>query len=135
MDVNMLFTIPAMLRELVEYVVELTLVAGCAIFEKTENPGARMKLLFIRGHLDGTSIGHMLVGGGASINTLSLSLFKKLGHVRGDLKCINLSLSGFAGDPTEAKGVIYKELMVGSKTVPMALFMVDMKGHYNVLLG
>jgi hypothetical protein len=34
----------------------------------------------------------------------------------------------------EAKGIICKELMVGSKTVPMPLFMVDVKGCYDVLL-
>jgi hypothetical protein len=34
----------------------------------------------------------------------------------------------------EAKGIICKELMVGSKTVPMTLFMVDVKGCYDVLL-
>jgi hypothetical protein len=38
-----------------------------------------------------------------------------LGHVESDLKHTNLSLSGFAGDPTEAKGIICKELTVGSK--------------------
>jgi hypothetical protein len=77
----------------------------------------------------------MLIDGGASINILLLSLFKKLNHIEGDLKCTNLSLSGFAGDLIEAKGIICKELMVGSKTVPMAFFVVDVKGHYNVLLG
>jgi hypothetical protein len=77
----------------------------------------------------------MLVDGGASINILSLSLFKKLGHVKGDLKRTNLHLSDFAHNPTEAKGIICKELMVGSKTVPTTFFMVDAKGHYNVLLG
>jgi hypothetical protein len=76
----------------------------------------------------------MLVDGGASVNILPLSLFKKLGHVEGDLKCTNLSLSGFAGDPTKAKGIICKELMVGRKIVPTTFFVVDMKGHYNMLL-
>jgi hypothetical protein len=93
-----------------------------------------MKPLFIRGHLDGTPIRHMVVDG-ASVNILLLSLFKKLGHVEGDLKHINICLSGFVGDPTEAKEIICKELMVGSKTIPTAFFMVDVKGHYNVLLG
>jgi hypothetical protein len=64
-----------------------------------------------------------------------LSLFKKLSHIKGDLKCTNLSLSGFAGDTTEAKGRICKEIMVGSKTIPTAFFVVDVKGRYNVLLG
>jgi hypothetical protein len=107
MDVYMVFTI------LAEDVVELMLGAGRAVFEKPENPGAHMKPLFIWGPLDGTPIGHMLVDGGASINILPLSLFKKLGQVEGDLKCINLSLSDFASDPTEAKGIICKELTVG----------------------
>jgi hypothetical protein len=96
---------------------------------------AHMKPLFIQGHLDGMLIGHMVVDGGASVNILPLSLFKKLGHIEGDLRCTDLSLSGFAGDPTEAKGIIYKELMVRSKTVPMAFFVVDVRGCYNVLLG
>jgi hypothetical protein len=96
---------------------------------------AHMKPLFIQGHLDGMLIGHMVVDGGASVNILPLSLFKKLGHIEGDLRCTDLSLSGFAGDPIEAMGIIYKELMVGSKTVPMAFFVVDVRGCYNVLLG
>jgi hypothetical protein len=94
-----------------------------------------MKPLFIWGHLDRMSIGHMLVDGGASINILPLSLFKKLSHIEDDLKCTNLSLSDFAGGPTEAKGIICKELTVGSKIMPTTFFVVDIKGHYNVLLG
>jgi hypothetical protein len=70
----------------------LALGAERAVFEKPENSGAYMKPLFIQGHLDGTSIGHMLVDGGAGINILPLSLFKKLGHVEGDLKRTNLSI-------------------------------------------
>jgi hypothetical protein len=77
----------------------------------------------------------MLVDGGASVNILPLSLFKKLGHVESDLKQTNLSLRGFAGNPTEVKEIICKELTVGSKTVPTAFFAVDVKGRYNELLG
>jgi hypothetical protein len=62
-------------------------------------------------------------------------LFKKLGHVEGDLKRTNLSLSVFAGDPTESKGIIIcKEVTVGSKIMPTTFFVVDVKGCYNVLL-
>jgi hypothetical protein len=73
------------------------------MLEKPEHPDAHMRPLFIRGHLDGTPIGHMLVDVVASVNILPLSLFKKLGHVEGDLKCTNLTISGFAGDLTEQK--------------------------------
>jgi hypothetical protein len=114
---------------------ELTLGAERAVYKKPDNLGAHMKPLFFQGHLDGTSIRHILVDGGASVNILLLSLFKKLGHIESDLKRTNLSLSGFAGDPMEAKGIICKELTVGSKTVPTAFFMVEVDGRYNVLLG
>jgi hypothetical protein len=77
----------------------------------------------------------MLVDGAASVNIMPLLIFKRLGHGDGDLKRTNLSLSGFAGELTEAKGIVYKELTVGSKTVPTSFFMVDVKGRYNVLLG
>jgi hypothetical protein len=131
----MVFTIPVEFCAPTEDIAELALGAKCAVFEKLENPGAHKKHLFIRGHLDGMSIRHMLINAGASDNILLLSLFKKLGHIEGDLKCTNLSLSGFARDPMEAKGIIYMELMVGRKTMPTAFFVVDMKGCYNMLLG
>jgi hypothetical protein len=128
MDAKMVFTILVEFCVPTKDVVELALGAEHAMFED-------MKPLFIQGHLDETLVVDMLVDGGARINILPLSLFKKLGHIDGDLKCINLSRGGFAGDPMEAKGIICKELTVGSKIVPMAFFMVDVKGRYNVLLG
>jgi hypothetical protein len=135
MDVNMVFTILVEFRVLTEDVVELALGAGRVMFKKPENPGAHMMPLFIRGHLDGTPVRHMLMDGGASINILPLLLFKKLSHIKGDRKYTNLTRSSFAGDPTKANGIICKEVMVGSKTMPMAFFVVDIKGCYNVLLG
>jgi hypothetical protein len=95
MDINMVFTIPIEFHAPMEDIVELPLGAECAMFEKPENPGMHMKPLFIRGHLDRTPIGHMFIDGGASVNILPLSLFKKVGHIEGDLKHTNLSLSIF----------------------------------------
>jgi hypothetical protein len=128
MDVNMVFTILIEFCTPMEDVMELALGAEHAMFKKLGNPGVHMKPLFIWGHLDGMSVGHMLIDGGTSINILPLLLLKKLGHIEGDLKCTNLSLSGFAGDPMEAKRIICNELTIGSKTMPMAFFMVDVKG-------
>jgi hypothetical protein len=95
---------------------------------EARKPGCAHEALFIWGHLDGTPVEHMLIDGSISINILPLSLFKKLSHIEGDLKCTNPSLSGFAGDPMEAKGIIYKELMIGSKIVSTTFFVVDVKG-------
>jgi hypothetical protein len=77
----------------------------------------------------------MMIYGEASVNIMSVSLFKELRHTEGDLKQTNISLSGLLGEPAEAKGIVTKELTIGSKTMPIAFFVVDVKGHYNVLLG
>jgi hypothetical protein len=94
-----------------------------------------MEPLYIKGHLDGTPVGKMMVDGGASVNIMLVTLFEILGHTEEDLKHTNMSLRGFAVEPAEAKGIISKELTVGSKTVPTAFFVVDIGGRYNVLLG
>jgi hypothetical protein len=73
---------------------------------KIGESGSAHEALIYPGHLDGTPIRHMLEDGGASINILPFLLFKKLGHVEGDLKHINLSVSGFACAPTKAKRII-----------------------------
>jgi hypothetical protein len=131
----MVFMIPTEFHTPMENVTVLMLGAERSVFEKPENPSVHMKPLFILGPLDGTPVGHMLIDGGASVNILPLSLFKKLSHVEGELKCTNLSLSGFASDSTEVKGIICKELTVGRKIVPTTFFVLDVKGHYNMLLG
>jgi hypothetical protein len=47
----------------------------------------------------------------------------------------NMMLSGFLGEASDAKGIIFEELTVGSKTVLTTFFVVDVKGKYNILLG
>jgi hypothetical protein len=94
-----------------------------------------MRPLYIKGHLDDTMVNHMLVDGGACENIMPWSLFEKLWHKEEELLKINMMLSGFSGEASDTKGIISKELTVGSKTVPTAFFIMDVKGRYNVLLG
>jgi hypothetical protein len=135
MEGNMVFTIPAKFRAPKHSIAELTLGAKKVVFEKPDQNGEHMKPLFIRGHLDGTPMGRMLVDGGSSVNIMPLTIFKQLGHMEKDLKQTNLSLSGFSGESAEAKGIVCKEHTVGSKMVPTAFFVVGITGKYNVLLG
>jgi hypothetical protein len=116
-------------------VVELAVEAEQAVFEKPTKPGGHMKLLYVKGHIDGTLVGCMMIDGGASVNIMPLTLLEKLGCHEDDLKKTNMSLIDFLGEPEEAKGIVSKELMVGSKIIPTTLFVVDVKGQYNVLLG
>jgi hypothetical protein len=50
------------------------------------------------------------------------------------LKQTNLSLSGFSGEPAEARGIMLAEHTVGSKTLLTAFFVEEVKGRYNILL-
>jgi hypothetical protein len=135
MEVNMVFILSDEFCLPGSEVAELNLGAERDVFEKPERVREHMKLLFIKGHLDGILIGRMVIDGGASVNIMPLWMFEKLGHHDEDLKKTNLSLSGFLGEPAEARGIVSKELTVGSKIVPTTFFMVDIKGRYNVLLG
>jgi hypothetical protein len=47
---------------------------------------------------------------------------------------VQLSLSGFSGEPAEARGMLSAELTVGSKTLLTAFFVVEVRGRYNILL-
>jgi hypothetical protein len=135
MDVNMVFALPAEFRAPEIEVAQLVLGPKNATFERPEKPGQHLKPLFIRGHIDGKPIGRMLVDGGAGVNIMPFSVFSKLGRKESELMKTNMGLSGFSGELSEAKGVISMELTVGSKTLPTAFFVVDVKGRYNILLG
>jgi hypothetical protein len=58
-----------------------------------------------------------------------------LGHKADELMKTNMTLSSFSGEASDTKGIISMELIVGSKTMSTAFFMVSVKGKYNVLLG
>jgi hypothetical protein len=135
MDINMVFMIPKEFRAPENEVATLALGAESAMFEKPAEADKQMWPMFIKGHINGKPMGRMMVDGGASVNIMPLNVFEKLGHDDGDLKRTNMSLSGFAGEPTEEWGIISKELTVGNKTVLTAFFVVDVKGRYKVLLG
>jgi hypothetical protein len=94
-----------------------------------------MKPLYIKGHIDGTSMNRMLVDGGACVNIMPCSLFKKLGGGESELMKTNMTLSGFSREASEAKGIVSRDLTVGNKIIPTAFFVVEVKGKYNILLG
>jgi hypothetical protein len=64
------------------------------MFEKPEESSQHMKPLCIRGHIDGKLIFGMLVNGGAAVNLMSYSIFKKLGREDDELMKTNLMLNG-----------------------------------------
>ena len=94
-----------------------------------------LKPLYVRGHINGAPVSRMLVDGGAVVNLMPYSVFKKLKLEDDDLLKTNMVLNGFKGkEQVEAKGVLSLELTVGSKTLATAFFVADVQGNYNVLL-
>jgi hypothetical protein len=78
----------------------------------------------------------MMIDGGAVVNLMPYSVFKKLQLEDADLMKTNMVLNGFEGrEGIEAKGMIILELTVGSKTLATAFFIADVQGNYNILLG
>jgi hypothetical protein len=69
------------------------------------------------------------------VNIMPYTMFVKLGHWENELMRTNMTLSGFLGEASDVKGIISKELTVGSKIVLTSFFMVNIKGKYNILLG
>ena len=95
-----------------------------------------LKPLYLKGHINGSSVASMLVDDGAMVNLMPYSVFKKLGLDNDALMKTNMVLNGFEGkEKTEAKGVMCMELTVGSKTLATTFFITEVQGNYNVILG
>jgi hypothetical protein len=65
-----------------------------ALFEKPEELSQHLKPLYVRGHIDGRPISRMLMDGGAVVNLMPYSVFKKLGRQDDELVKTNLTLNG-----------------------------------------
>jgi hypothetical protein len=77
-----------------------------AVFKKPAELGDHLKPLYIRGHLNSTPVARMLVDGGAAVNVLPYSTFKKLGKTDAELIKTNMMIMGIRGDgPIGPKGV------------------------------
>jgi hypothetical protein len=85
-----------------------------AIFQRPKDSENHLKLLYIQGHFDGTPLSQMLVDGGAIINLMAYSFFKKMGKSNKELIKTNMTINDVSGgDPIGAKGVASMELTVG----------------------
>jgi hypothetical protein len=107
-----------------------------AAFTKPKESVNHLKPLFVRGHIDGIPIAKMLVDGGAAVNLMSYSLYRKLGKQDDELVKTNMTLSGVGTDSSiKARGVTSVELTIGTKTLVAAFFVADVEGNYSLILG
>jgi hypothetical protein len=107
-----------------------------AAFTKPKESINHLKPLFVRGHIDGIPIAKMLVDGGAAVNLMPYSLYRKLGKQDDKLVKTNMTLSGVGTDSSiKARGVTSIELTIGTKTLAVAFFVADVEGNYSLILG
>jgi hypothetical protein len=67
-------------------------------FTKPKELLNHLKPLFVCGHIDGILIAKMLVDGGATMNLMLYSLYRKLGKKDDELVKTNMMLSGVGTD-------------------------------------
>jgi hypothetical protein len=72
----------------------------------------------------------MFIDGGAAVNVMPYTTFRKLGMGPGDLTPTSIILND-----SDTKGCVHVDLMIGSKTLLTAFFVIKGKGAYSLLLG
>ena len=85
-----------------EIVAKLT-VTQQAIFDKSVKHW-HLKALYVKGFIDGKPMSKMLVDGGASVNLMPYTTFRKLGKGPGDLIETDMMLKDFWGNASKTRG-------------------------------
>jgi hypothetical protein len=80
-----------------EYLAHLDFGPKDAVFQKPKDTDNHLKDLYMKGHINGKPISQMLVDGGAIVNLMPYSLFKKLGGSDEELIKTNMTVSGVGG--------------------------------------
>jgi hypothetical protein len=94
MDINKVFTLPTEFRGAEEEVAWMCPSPKEAMFKKPEESSQYMKSLYVRGHIDTRLISRMLIDGGAAVNLMLYSIFKKLRREDDEFMKTNLTLNG-----------------------------------------
>jgi hypothetical protein len=94
-----------------------------------------MRPLYLRGYVNGKPLTKMFVDGGVAVNVMPYTTFRKLGMGPRDLTPTSIVLNDFAGNPSNTKGCVHVDLMIGSKTLLTTFFVIEGKGAYSLLLG
>jgi hypothetical protein len=79
-------------------------LAKQAIFDKPAK-NRHMRPLYLKGYVNGKTLTKMFVDGGAAVNVMPYTTFRKLGMGPGDLKPTSIILNDFAENPSDTQWV------------------------------
>jgi hypothetical protein len=114
--------------------MEQLVLAKQATFDKPAK-NRHMRPLYLKGYVNGKPLTKMFVDGGAAVNVMPYTTIRKLGMGPRDLTPTSIILNDFAGNPSDTKGCVHVDLMIGSKTLLTTFFVIEGKGAYSLLLG
>jgi hypothetical protein len=109
-------------------------LAKQATFDKPAK-NRHMRPLYLRGHVNGKPLPKMFVDGGVAVNVMPYTMFRKLGMVPRDLTPTSIVLNDFVANPSDTKGCVHVDLMIGSNTLLTTFFVIEGKGAYSLLIG
>ncbi|CAL9013696.1 unnamed protein product, partial [Prunus brigantina] len=102
----------------------------------TKEMANHLRPLFITANFGGIPVPKVMVDGGAAINLLPHRMLSKMGRTEKDLIPTRLTVTNFAGGITRTHGILDVEVIIGSKKLKIAFFVVDTTSTtYNALLG
>jgi hypothetical protein len=109
-------------------------LAKQATFDKPAK-NRHIRPLYLKGYVNGKPLTKMFVDGGAAVNVMPYTTFRKLGMGPRDLTPTSIILNDFTGNPSDTKGCVHVDLMIGSKTLLTTFFVIEGKGAYSLPLG
>jgi hypothetical protein len=89
-------------EELGEAIAQLFLQSQQAIFDKPSQH-RYLKALYMKGFIDGKPMNKMLVDGGAAVNLMPYTTFRKLGKGLEDLLKTDMMLRDFGGNASKTR--------------------------------
>ncbi|CAL2277256.1 unnamed protein product [Prunus armeniaca] len=145
LGINMVFILLAEVEEASEQQTPTAKIGGTAMklvaeqlcFAKpTKEMANYLRPLFITTNFGGIPIPKVMVDGGATINLLPHRLLSKMGRTEKDLIPTHLTITNFVRGITKTHGILDVDVVVGTKELKIAFFVVDTTSTtYNALLG
>jgi hypothetical protein len=101
----------------------------------TLNMANQLRPIYITAHLQGVPINKILVNNSSAINVLPSKSLHLLKIDKERIQPTSLTVKNFAGSITKTHGLLFIQVVVGSKDMILAFFVVDCISQYNALLG